>query len=273
MDPFSIEFETVMDGGVDAGAAALSPDAAGNTTGAEGESVPSAGATEQAPAWTPEQIAALRNDPDFAAAFAEQAAEIAQAQIAPMLPLLQQLVNPDGGQQHPQFDWGQLDPLDGQFGAQLGAGINNAVQQALAPVYQALQQMQQGQQTYAAQQAEAEGNQRIDELIADEATRNGALPEKAMGLVRPLAEQYLPRYAARFGQTPRAAELAIAQAAADIRASLPAGTAHLAAVAAARTDAPGPGSGSGLVTLPDGPTSARDRVLKYAPAIQAGRGQ
>jgi hypothetical protein len=76
---------------------------------------------------------------------------------------------------------------------------------------QFMQNMERGQQTFAEQQAEARGNERVDQLIADDPIAKD-LSDKAKPLVRPLAEQLLPRYAEQYGFGPRAAALAVQQA-------------------------------------------------------------
>jgi hypothetical protein len=217
------DFEPSEDGGDTGAAAPPSGDGAAADTagGASPEPVPSpAGATEgaAAPAFAPEQIEALRSDPGFQEWMAEEAASIADARFS-------QLLEHARGQQpqpQPQGDGGQvnlnefLDPMGDNFGENLmhvlglmSRGITETVDARFQP--------------FSEQQEQARAAERDDLLksaITDTAGTLGGLKGGEVAVDRVMAAvrtTYMPQAAALYGQTDRAAQVAIEKA---IRAEL-----------------------------------------------------
>lgn len=261
LDRLIYEYEPTGDGSEASAEAGAAP----SLDSTPGEADSSAAATETAPAWSPD-------DPVFVDAVDSRAAEVVNAQLAPLLPLLQALAaNGNGAAGDPAgFDWSQVTPLEDNYGELLGTGIGAAMKAELAPVYEFMDQMRTGQQEAAQAQAEQVGNERVDGWIADDLTKNGDLGEKAKASIKPLAEQLLPEFAGRYGAGPRAAELAVQKAAQIVRGlvaearsnGVVAHEANLGTVAGARGEA-GAGSGSGVVTLGEKPMTSRELALKY----------
>lgn len=130
------ELETVADpSAANAGAPAgdgpsQTAPAANLPDGAQGgETEPSAVATDTVPAWTPEQIAALRADPDFQAYLSEEASTIADARFQQLLEqnrgTSQAPIDPAGGVDLNEY----LDPYGENFGTNLAAVLGGVLQQ------------------------------------------------------------------------------------------------------------------------------------------------
>lgn len=246
-----------------------------------GEPDPSAGATETAPAWTPEQITALRNDPEFQSFLSEEASTIADARFNQFLEQANANTAPaSGGEAAPgEVDLNQfLDPYGDNFGTNLATilgGIAQRFEQSLEQRFQPINEQ-------AAQVQAAEHDEILKTAITNTAETLGGLKGGDAAVQRVMSDvrtRYMPEAAQVYGNTERAARVAIdraIRAERDYQTSVAGTTAvdqneHLATLAGARTDLNGAGSGSGLVTLPDQPRSARERVAAYAPQIQGAR--
>lgn len=254
------------------------PDAAPAPTApsSPGVAEPVTPAEAPAAAFTPEQIAALQGNPEFQQFLADEAGTIAEAR-------LNQILEQGGQRPAPQtpgapVDLNQfLDPLGDNFGANLATvlsmltqNIDQRVTGALAPF------------TQQHEAAEAAGHDEllkttITEMAGDGLRGGDAAVSRIMAAVR---GQFMPEATRVYGQTDRAAQVAIERAIKaerDYQATIT-GTGlseqqqHLAALNGARGDLNGLGSGSGVVTLNDTPLSSRERVMKYAPLIQTARG-
>ncbi len=149
------------------------------------------------------------------------------------------------------FDWSSASPYEDDFGPKLGAGVqqavNQAVQAAISPLLQAFTEQQE-------QREAAEAEQNVQDMIASEIAAHGDIPEGAKEMIRPLAEHLLPDLVRRFGNTPRAHEIAIEKAAAQIRQTLKDAAGQLAtqeqnrlATLASAPAEPGQGAGAPLV--------------------------
>jgi hypothetical protein len=191
---------------------------------------------------------------------------------------------PQGVQPQPQpgqqgFDWSSIDPYSEDFGSQLGQGIQATIQgaldQALSPVTQTLQQQQE-------QAAIQSGEALAQDMISDEISRNGDFASDPEGnqpskqLVRPLAEVFMPQAVQRYGQTSRAAETAIEQAAQVVRqiervaaeAALRKDQNHLATLAGAQTE-PGGAPINALQGQPAKYMSPEELVRRHASGVKA----
>jgi len=198
------EFEAVADGGDVGGgepaeAAVEAPVEAPVAQGDPGDEQP-----EVAEAgFTPEQQSAI----------AEEVAAIVQAQMAqyqqPFQPPIAGATPGPMSGQPPVFDWTQIDPYGEDFGSALGAGLRAeiaaALGETLGPVTQTLEQAQEAQRL-------EQGEQYAQDMIADVITRKGDISEHGKSMLRFQAEQFMPEAVARYGETPRAAEMAINQA-------------------------------------------------------------
>lgn len=204
-----------------------------------------------------------------------RAQALVQQQFGQIAPLLEQFL---GGEGQPQ---GQ--PQIGQLVDEFGQLDPNALVQLLsaqqAQTFQAIDariaQMQAPLAARFEQETVAEGNQRLNDILADDVARNGEFSadaeadKAARGLVRTLAEQAFPQVAQRYGPTPRAAEMAMAQATAQVRQLLTADRAaaltteanRVAALAGVRVE---PGTAAvGVEGLSDKPLSSRELAAKY----------
>lgn len=210
LNTFLVEYEP--DEGTDAGAAAVAPAPPTEGDAAAVASEPSVGATEpSAPAFDPSEIQAeleyLRTQ---------------NAQFAQLLQGVAAQAQPTTGQQQPS-GLPAFDPFDADS---VRAWQDARDQQLLAAIDQRFSAVSSrfAQQDALAQQAE--GEQRIEDVIADDVSRNGEYasdPEadrQARATVRALAEQLFPEYAQRYGAGPRAGELALSKAAAQVRSLL-----------------------------------------------------
>lgn len=253
------------------GEAAPSPDAAIHEGGATGEPESSAGATGQpqpsAPDFDPLEVQAeleyLRNQnaqvieafQGFAArgATQEQMQQVQQAGIDPSL----------------------LNPLDDNFGVNLLSLMQQRDQQMLGRMEQLAQAMQAPMLAQQEAAVVAEGEERLTDMLADDMARNGDLPANAQKMVRVLAENAFPQFAARYGSGPRSAEMAMAHAAREVRGLLgevgqqaqTEQTNRMATLAGVRGE---PGSGAaGVETASDAPLSPRELALKYSTRMKS----
>lgn len=152
-------------------------------------------------------------------------------------------------------EYGNLDPQKfAAFQNQRDAAIVSRMEAMFQPIQQQFQSAQEAQVI-------AEGEQRLQDIIADDVAKNGefvADPEKnaeALELVNTLASAMFPDVAARYGNTPQAAEMTMLRAAAQVRGLLrSAGGAavsqtqdHLSTLASARGE---PGAGGAGVEAP-----------------------
>lgn len=226
LDRHVFDFETVADGSAaSAGAPAggepspTAPPAAEPAGAGGGEPVPPTGVTEPAPAWSPD-------DPAFLEAVDGRALELIDSRFGPLAELLQQtLVGGEGGGQPggPQ----QLlppDPFSDNYAQEFAAYQASRDEQMFGRFEQMLGQISQPLQAQMEQATVAEGNQRLQDMIADDIARHGDFPRapgetesKAQQLVQPIAEALFPQVSSRYGNTPRAAEAAISQAAGIVR--------------------------------------------------------
>lgn len=268
------EFETTEAPGLDAGgspgAAATPPE----PVVAAGEAVPPADANGGAAAITPEMVEALRTDPGFTAWLAEEAATIADSRLAQIRPF-QGVPSPQG----PQIDLNAfLDPMGENFGqnlltvlGQMVGGINSNIDQRFAPLAQHSEAVE-----------AAERDDLLKTAITDTATGLGGLKggDAAVGRVMAAVRtQYMPEAARLYGNTDRAAHVAIDKA---IRAELAyqnevSGTnatqeaERLALINGSRTEPGGLGL-AGVVTRTAAPRSAAERVADYAARARAING-
>jgi hypothetical protein len=177
-------------------------------------------------------------------------------------------------------EYGNLDP------AAFAAFLAQRDERLFGAIDQRLQRIDQRESAREEATVIAEGEQRLNDILADDIARNGefaADPEadkQARSLVRTLAEQAFPEVAQRYGMTPRAAEIAMSRAADQVRGLLKAAGAaavtqnanHLATLAGARSE-PGVGGGSGVQTISDvvtDPSSiAASTAAKFGGLIRA----
>lgn len=246
--------------GTDAGAAVAAPTPAEGAEAAASAAEPSAAAETAAPAFDP---AELQAELEFVRNQNAQLAQILQAQQTRETP----------GQAAAQLP--EYDPFDAQS---VVAWQNARDQQLLAAIDQRLSTVTNQFAQQAAMAQQVEGEQRIEDVIADDISRNGefaadpAADAQARATVRALAEQMFPEYAQRYGAGPRAGELAIAKAAAQVRTLLQAaGTTavtqrdnELATLAGAKGE-PGAGASAGVpgVSVPAADLRRPSLAAKY----------
>lgn len=162
----------------------------------------------------------------------QRAQQIFETRIAPIVPLLEQFLGNGGapgatGAAAAGADaGGELNPWDPSFAGSLDARFARMEQLLQKGMQQLAQPMMAREQA----ELEQEGNQRLQDMLADDIARNGEFPRtvdpatgqpvtesKAEKLVTPLAQMIFPSIAEKFGETPRAAELAMGRAAAIVR--------------------------------------------------------
>lgn len=247
------EFETVADT-----SAATAGDTAGDgpsqtgpaaTTGMEGaadagETDASAVATVAAPAWSPD-------DPFFL----ETVDSLLAQRVAPLVDLIRQgaATPAPGVQTQPPMP---PDPFSDNYASEMVAYQAARDEQMFARFEQMLGTVAAPLNAQMEAQTVAEGEQRLQDMLADDIARNGDFPHapgeqtsKAQQLVRPLADMIFPEIASRFGAGPRAAEIAMGRATslvreivAEARASaLEENTNRMSTLAGARTE---PGAGA-----------------------------
>lgn len=140
----------------------------------------------------------------------EQIVQSAQQQAAPAAPAAPQLVD----------EYGNLNP----------AGLTSLLQQQQEQLLGAIDQRLQRVEAPLAQQQEAaivaEGEQRLNDILADDIARNGEFASdptadaQARQLVATIASTIFPELAERYGANPKAAELSMTRAAAQVRSLL-----------------------------------------------------
>ena len=173
------------------------------------------------------------------------------------------------GDPNAPFDWSQVDPYAEDFGQQIGTGIEQTIIRAMgaymAPIAGSV----------AAQQAQAEaerGQELVSDMIEAELTSGPDLTDEAKPLVEPLAESLMPSIAQRYGNHPRAAEMAIREAATILRnienaAATRGVTQHTNQIANLETAPPEPppaGAQAAVpATAPAAPLDPRSLASKY----------
>jgi hypothetical protein len=213
LDRYVFEFEPTD--GPDAPVAAVAPsEPAAAPPGGAPEPVPPAGATDTAAAsFTPEQIAALRDNPDMQEWLGTEAATIAEARINQVL---EQARNgqqtppqgvPQGGININEF----LDPMGDNFGqnlltvlGMLSQGVNQSVSGALAPFQQQAEAVE-----------AAERDELLSTAITDVASSLGGLrggDAAVQRVMQSVRGQFMPEAMRMYGHTDRAAQVAIDRA-------------------------------------------------------------
>jgi hypothetical protein len=258
-----IDFETVADGsaanaGDQAGddpsgtaqAAGAADAAQAAAAAAGGETESSAVATGAAPAWSPD-------DPRFLEAVDGRALDLIEQRFGPIAQLLEQTLSagtagpPQPGVQQGQQQLVPPDPFSDNYAAEFAAYQQARDEQMFGRFEQMIGQIAQPLNERIESETTAEGEQRLKDMLADDIARNGEFPRlpgqttsKSEQLVRPLAQALFPQIAARYGAGPRAAEVAMSQAAQTVRelvneagqAALEAERNRTATLAGARTD-------------------------------------
>lgn len=304
LDRHVFDFETVAgdaggNGGAPAGAdpsgtaaapAAAEPAAAVGANGGEPE--PPAGATDVAPAWSPE-------DPRFIDAVDGRALELIEQRFGPIAELLQQTLGADGGQGPGYAQPGQPgaaqqqlvppDPFSDNYAQEMAAYQQARDEQMFGRIEQMIGQIAQPLNDRTEKETVAEGEQRLKDMLTDDISRNGEFPRlpgqtdsKSEQLVRPLAQALFPQIAQRFGNGPRAAEVAMSQAAQTVReivaeagaAALEAERNRTATLAGARGDVAAGASGAQVVgeirarTMEEGLSAV---TARHAAALRNGQ--
>lgn len=253
------EFETVEAPVIDVPAGGdPSSDAAApsDESGATVESVTPADARVDAPAWTPD-------DPAFREAVQQETQALIEAQLARLAP--QTVEQPET----PAIP--NLDPFDENFAANLAALLQQTVQGAVSPLLATAQQQQQAA-------TEAHWNEIVQDVIADETTRNGDLSQQEIDALNLIGVTIMPEMQAKYGQTARAVEATVQKAAAQIRAiKADAATAaieayknELGTLGGARGELPATGGGGGIQGL--NPANSLAEVnARFAPILRGDR--
>ena len=234
LDRHVFDFETAADAGGAAGAPAgadpsvtAAADPAGTPSPAPaaapgGEAVPPAAATDVAPAWSPD-------DPAFLEAVDQRAIDLYEQRFGPLAQMLEQtFAGYPAVQMQPGFEGQPLlppDPFSDNYQQELAVYNQARDEQLMTRIEQMIGQVAQPLNARIESETLAEGQQRLQDMIADDVARNGDFPRapgetesKAQKLVMPLAEALFPQIASRYGGGPRAAELAIQQASSTVRA-------------------------------------------------------
>lgn len=183
----------------EAGADAGQPSAAADTDPSEG----AAGAEPvAAPAWTPD-------DPAFRDAVAQEAAAVADARLAQFLDSLTQSAGDTDGL---DADPGELnlDPLDPGFPQQLAQFFQARDKYLLDQISAQVGQMLKPIINRESVERDREGEERMRDVLADIASRKGEFPADKASRISSLFFQEARQ---RYGDTPRAAEAALEQAA------------------------------------------------------------
>lgn len=240
------------------------------TEGAEPEAVETPAAPE-APALDPLELQAeLENT---------------RAQYNEVLGVLEQLAQPgQSNQQAAQtagYDISNLTDEYGNLDPQKFAVFQAQRDQAIvAQMQQMFQPLQQNFESQREAQVIAEGEQRLNDIMADDIARNGAFAAdeganaQAQEIVNTLASQMFPDISAQYGPNPRSAEIAMTRAAEQVRGLLRSvgGSAvaqtqdHLSTLAGAHGE---PGAGGTGIEAPV--IRANDQVGTLAERYAAGR--
>lgn len=258
------EFEASEEGGAGA-AAGLTPEAAESGAPGEAADLSAVSAPAAAPVW---------ETPEFQDAVAAQAAEIADARIAAMRAEQAQAAQAPVQGAAPPFP----DQYSENYGQEMAAWMAWRDEQLLSKIDQRISPVTESLTATEQARVAAEGDQRVQDMIADDISRNGDLGETARSLIRPLAEARYGEYAQRYGEGRRAAEAAIQSAAATIRQSV---AEERTAAATAETnrinllgglrDTPAEGA-SGISGIQTVETDTRKLVQKHAARIAAMNG-
>lgn len=234
LDRHVFDFETVAGdaggtGGAPAGdgpsgTAVAAPAAAPPPVGgaASGEPDPPAGVTDPAPAWSPD-------NPAFLEAVDQRAIDLYEQRFGPLQQLLEQSFagDPAAAQQGQQQQQQLLppDPFSDNYQQELAAYNQARDEQMYARFEEMLGQVAQPLNARIQSETVAEGQQRLQDMIADDVARNGDFPRapgqtesQAQKLIMPLAEALFPQIAERYGVGTRGAEMAIQQASSTVRA-------------------------------------------------------
>jgi hypothetical protein len=165
-------------------------------------------------------------DPRFLDLVDNRAAELAsgllEQRLGPLEQLLQQAFAGDqNAQQQVDQITGDLNPWDDNFASSLDQRFQSLEQKIGGMIDQVTAPLQAREQ----QEIVQEGEQRLQDIMADDIARHGDFPvdpetgkSAAKELVRPLADILFPEIAARYGNNPRAAEIAISKASGLLRA-------------------------------------------------------
>ena len=151
------------------------------------------------------------DDPAFQSAVDERSASIAEAKFQQLLAGLANDDNSDYEYEQP-LDF-ELDPFSDDYGQQLAQLIAQSQQSTMQQIQQLLSPLL--SQHEAA--ADAEGQQRIKDIIADITNREGDLTNEGKGAVESIAPLFLEQFENTYGPGARAAEMALGQAAKVIR--------------------------------------------------------
>lgn len=251
------EFEVVEAPVVEAVPAgeSLSPEAAAPEAPSETE--PPAVETAPTPAWTPD-------DPAFREAVERETHALVQAEIARLVP---QTAETPAAPELPE-----LDPFDPAFAANLAQLIRQNMEGVVAPLLSTAQQQQD-----AANQAH--WNTVVEDVIADETSRNGDLSTDEIAALNLIAVTIMPQMHEKYGQTPRAVEATVQKAAAQVRAITAAAEARaverykneLGTLGGARTELPGGGGGGGMQGLVPA-NSLAEVNARFAPLLRGEPG-
>lgn len=213
-----------------------------------------------------------------------QAARIAEERFQHLVEEAQR-----GAQQQPALttdglvdEYGNINP------AALAEFLAQRDERLFGQIDQRFQQIAQPLEARAQAETIQEGEQRIQDMIADDVSRNGDFPvdpdtgkSPAKELIRPLADLLFNDVAATYGATPRAAEIAVSKAATLVREIVDLGrktgvTEHInrnAELAGANRQ---PGAGAvGLTTRPEGPRKPGELARQFgqsADRIRYGAG-
>lgn len=231
------EFETVEAPIVDVPAGAdLSSDAAPSVeSGASGEGDTPAPATVEAPAWD-------ADNPAFREAVQQETQALIEAQLARLAP--------PSVEQPVEAQIPNLDPFDENFAQNLATLLQQTVQGAVSPLLETAQQQQ-------AAANEAHWNDVVQDVIADETSRNGDLTTEELEALNLIGVSIMPEMHGKYGQTPRAVEATVHRAAAQVRAIITAAEERgierykneLGTLGGARTELGAGGTGGGMQGL------------------------
>jgi hypothetical protein len=278
MPPDLYEYETTPDGGGGPApvveAPAPEPAAPEPASGDPGDEQPDPGGASQ-PQPEPEFDEAA-----FRAAVAEEAEAVVQAQLARFQqqngyqpyqpPIAGATPGPlSGFPPLPEYDPYDPESANAYFEAR-DQRLLAAIEQRFAPVAQTLQQQQE-------QALIQNGEQLAQDIIADVVTRKGDVTDAGKQMIRSLAESFMPAAVGRYGESHRAAEMAIEQAYDAVASmekdaaerALAKHTNHVATLAGAPTQ---PGASGVAATVPGTPQkymSNEELVRRWVAPVRA----
>lgn len=196
-----------------------------------GEPIEEPAGVEAAEAETTEAAAPAVEAPALDPLELQAELENTRAQYNEVLGVLEQLAQPGQSDQQAARqagydisdltdEYGNLDPQKfAAYQGQRDAAIVARMEQMFQPIQQTFSQQQE-------QAVIAEGEQRLQDIMADDVSRNGDFapdPEanqQAIELVHTLASQMFPDVARRYGANPQSAEIAMNRASAQVRGLL-----------------------------------------------------